>query len=148
MRIHLWNTLLSLFFAALMALGIGWLFATGRVFYQVPLRDLFLIALATYRLIRLFTYDVITKFIRDWFVGARKDSFLDTLGVLINCAWCTGFWFSFIVVFSYFATPYAWPVIIILAVAGAASFFMTFSNLIGWMAEDKKLDVHAKRGEG
>lgn len=147
MRIHPWNTLLSLFFAALMVVAIWWLFSTGRIFYQVPFRDLLLIALATFRLIRLFTYDIITKFIRDWFVNAKEDSFLGTLGTLINCPWCTGLWFAFLVVFSYFATPYAWPVIIILAVAGIASFFMTFSNLIGWMAEGRKLEVRSKFGE-
>ncbi|MDB5265951.1 MAG: sporulation protein [Parcubacteria group bacterium] len=147
MRIHLWNTLLSLFFAVLMVAAIWWLFATGRLFYQVPFRDLLLLALATYRLIRLFTYDIITKFIRDWFAGARENSLGGTLGALLNCPWCTGLWFSFLVVFSYFATPYAWPVIIILAVAGIASFFMTLSNLIGWMAEGRKLDVHSRFGE-
>lgn len=147
MRIHPWNTLLSIFFAALMLYGIWWLVVTHRFFYPLPVMDLFLIIFAIFRLIRLFTYDVITKFIRDWFVNAREDSFAYTLGMLINCPWCTGLWFSFLVVFSYFATPYAWPVILILAVAGLASFVMTFSNLIGWMAEGRKLDVRSRYGE-
>jgi len=147
MRIHLWNTLLSLFFAGLIAVAVWWLFAAQRIFYDVPPRDLVLIALATFRLIRLFTYDVITKFIRDWFADSRENSFMHTLGALLNCPWCTGLWFSFLVVLFYFATPFAWPVILILALAGAASFLMTISNLIGWAAEGRKLEVQTKFGE-
>ncbi|KND51030.1 MAG: hypothetical protein AB202_01305 [Parcubacteria bacterium C7867-007] len=147
MRIHPWNTVLSLFFAGLVAVAVWWLFMTGRVFYDVPVRDLALISLATFRLTRLFTYDVITKFIRDWFINSRENSFSHTLGALLNCPWCTGLWFSFMVVFFYFATPFAWPVILILALAGVASFLMTLANLVGWMAEDRKLEVKAKFGE-
>lgn len=147
MRIHIWNTLLSLFFAALMGYAVWWLFVTGRIFYQVPVRDITLMALATYRLIRLFTYDVITKFIRDWFVNARENSLGHTLGALLNCPWCTGLWFAFVVVFFYFATPFAWPVIIILAVAGVASFLMVIANWVGWSAEHRKLSVHSQFGE-
>ncbi|KND49726.1 MAG: hypothetical protein AB203_01410 [Parcubacteria bacterium C7867-008] len=147
MRIHPWNTLLSLFFAGLVALAAWWLFASERIFYEVPVRDLTLMALAIFRLTRLFTYDVITKFIRDWFVNTRENSFAHTLGALLNCPWCTGLWFSFIIVFAYFATPYAWPVILILALAGVASFFMTLSNLVGWMAEGRKLEIKETFGE-
>jgi hypothetical protein len=147
MRIHPWNTLLSIFFAGLIAWGIWWLFITHRFFYPLPILDFFLISLAIFRLIRLFTYDVITKFARDWFANSRENSFAHTLGTLLNCPWCTGLWFSFLVVFSYYATPFAWPVILILAVAGVASFLMTLSNLIGWMAEDRKHEVRSKFGE-
>ena len=147
MRIHPWNTLLSLFFGGLVAAGVWWIFTTHRIFYPLPVLDLVLMSLAIFRLIRLFTYDVITKFIREWFEGAREDSFAHTLGALLNCPWCTGLWFSFIIVFSYYATPFAWPVILILAVAGIASFLMTLSNLVGWMAEGKKLEVRSKFGE-
>ena len=147
MRIHPWNALLTLFFAALVAIAVWWLFAANRVFYDVPFRDLLLIALATFRLTRLFTYDVITKFMRDWFVGTRENSLPHTLGVLLNCPWCTGLWFSFLVVFFYFATPFAWPVIILLALAGLASFFMIVANLVSWTAEAKKLEVLSRKGE-
>jgi hypothetical protein len=147
MRIHFWNTILSLFYAGLVLTATWWLFVSGRIFYEVPFRDLILIALAIFRLVRLFTYDIITKFIREWFVGAKETSLAGTLGALLNCPWCTGLWFSLIVVFGYFASAYAWPIILILALAGLASFFMTLSNWIGWMAEAKKLEVRATYGE-
>ena len=141
MRIHLWNVLLSVFFALLMVLGITWLVSENLIFYDIPTRDLFLITLAIFRLIRLFSYDVITKFIRDWFMDAKENSFRHTVGALLNCPWCTGLWFSFIVVFFYFATPYAWPVILVLALAAVASFLQVLANLVGWYSEGKKKHV-------
>lgn len=138
-----WSIFFSLFFAALLFLGVDWLVANERITW-LSLEELFILALAIFRLIRLFTYDLITQFIRDWFVNVRPDSFASTLGSLINCPWCIGLWFSFFVVFFYFATPYAWPIILILALAGLASIFQITANLIGWHAEGKKLDVKSR----
>ncbi len=143
MRIHFWNLMFSLFFAFIFIVGVSWLFGTHRIFYDVSVRDILLISLATFRLIRLFTYDVITKFIRDSFVEARKGTFAFTAGELLNCPWCVGLWFSYIVLFFYFATPYAWPVILVLAVAAIASFFQIVANLIGWNAQYRKIETQA-----
>lgn len=131
----------SLFFAFILIVGISWLFTTHRIFYDISVRDLVLLSLATFRLIRLFTYDVITKFIRDSFSAARPDTFAHTAGALLNCPWCVGLWFSYIVLFFYFATPFAWPVILVLAVAAIASFFQIVANLIGWNAQLKKIEA-------
>lgn len=148
MRIHTWNVLFSLFFAVLVFYGVWYLAANRLIFYDVPVRDLVLIALATFRLVRLFTYDVITQFIRDWFVGARVNSFGHTLGALLGCPWCTGLWFSFVVVFCYFASPFFWPVLIILALAAVASLLQVISNWISWNAALRKLETMAfERGE-
>lgn len=148
MRIHTWNVVFSAFFAVLLFYGVWWLAASRLIFYDVPVRDLALISLAVFRLVRLFTYDVITQFIRDWFVGARLNSFGHTLGALLNCPWCTGLWFSFVVVFLYFATPYFWPVLLVLALAAVASLLQVLSNWIGWNAELRKLEAQAfGRGE-
>jgi hypothetical protein len=75
---------------------------------------------------------------RDWFAHAAPGTLRGTLNTLINCPWCIGLWFSFIVVFFYFATIYAWPVILILALAAVGSFLQVLSNLVGWSAEAKK----------
>lgn len=143
MKVHPWNAFFTLFFAALVFVGVWYLAAARLIFYDVPVRDLLLIALATFRLVRLFTYDVITAFIRDWFTDARPNTLRHTLGALLTCPWCTGLWFSFIVVFFYFATPYFWPVILILALAALATFFQILANLIGWAAEAKQHQAHA-----
>lgn len=144
MRIHFWNTVFSLFFIVLVVLGITYLAGVGRIFYDVPIRDVVLMALAIFRLVRLMTYDHITQFIRDWFANAPKNSFGHTVGQLINCPWCTGLWFSFIIVFFYFASIYSWPVILILSLAALASFLQILANSIGWSAEMKKQQVTGK----
>ncbi len=136
-----WNGSFSVFFALLIVLGILYLDVGHRFDRVISLGDFVLMALAIWRLIRLFTYDAITEFIRDWFEGAPPHTFRGTLGTLWNCPWCIGLWLSFVVVFFYFATPYAWPVILILALAAVASFLQILSNLIGWSAEAKKLQV-------
>ncbi|HEX8591164.1 MAG TPA: DUF1360 domain-containing protein [Candidatus Paceibacterota bacterium] len=146
MRIHFWNTFFSVFFLLLVVLGVSYLAEARLIFYDVPVRDLLLIALAVFRLVRLFTYDHITTFIRDWFKDAPVNSLRHTLGALLNCLWCTGLWFSFLVVFCYFATPFSWPVILVLALAALASFFQVFTNLVSWSAQLKKLEAHSFGG--
>jgi len=146
MRIHFWNTLLSLFFAFLVIVSIAVLSAQGRIFYTVPIRDIVLLSLAIFRLTRLFTYDKITQFIRDWFADAKPNTLRDTLGVLINCPWCIGLWFSWALVTFYFSSIYSWPVILILALAALGSVLQVLSNWIGWNAEAKKLEVQKMQG--
>ena len=138
MKFHFWYTTLSLFFVVFATFCYLWLAGNNKLTTQVPLVDLFLMALAVMRLVRLFTYDIITAFIRNWFVGADPQSFLGTLGMLIHCPWCTGLWFACMVVFFYLATPIAWYAILVLALASVATFFQLLANLIGWKAEIAK----------
>ena len=145
MKFHFWHTMLSLFFAAIAVAAYCWLVANGRLpvvgHAVVSLGDFILMMLATFRLVRLFTYDNITAFIREWFVDWDPKTFMGSLGTLINCPWCTGFWFALVVVFCYFATPIAWYAILVLALSSAASFTQIVSNAVGWQAEGKKLEV-------
>lgn len=141
MKSAFWNIVFSIFFAAIVIKGALWLTDGGRYIPAVSAFDLTLLSLAIFRLIRLTSYDVITKFIRDAVAPAPRDSFLGTFSQLVNCPWCTGLWFSFFVVFAYYATPAAYPIIIVLALAGVASFFQVLANLVGWHAEGKKREV-------
>lgn len=147
MRIHTWNFVFSLFFAVLVLWGATWLLTSGKIVTGITIGNFVLMSLAIFRLVRLFTYDHITQFIREWFVGHPEKSFLGTMGALLNCPWCTGLWFSFLVVFFAYATPIAWPIILILALAALASFIQIVTNLIGWHAEAKKIEVAHLRGE-
>lgn len=147
-RLALWNIAFSLFFILLLLIGIQWLFATNRFTPYVPLADFLLMALAIFRLIRLFSYDLITKFYRDWLAKQPEDSFLGTLSALMHCPWCSGLWFSYAVVFFYFATPISIPLILILALAGVASIIQILANLIGWSAEYKKRIVTGSQDGG
>ena len=141
MRFHFWNIVFSLFYIALTVSGYVWLAQRDLLAPHVSLADFSLMALATMRLIRLFTRDAITAFIRDWFVGKDPKSLLGTLGILINCPWCSGLWFAPAIVFFYFATPIAWYAILILALSAVASFLQIFASLIGWSAEVKKKEA-------
>jgi hypothetical protein len=141
LRHYFWDIVLSGFFAVLVIIGLSYLNSVHRLPGGVSFADLFLMALAIFRLVRLFTYDHITKFLRDYFAESKKYSLGATLGALLNCPWCTGLWFSAVVVFVYFATPYAWPIILLLALAALGSFFMILANLVGWHAEGKKRSI-------
>lgn len=136
-----WNIVFGLFFAALVIYGMLWLYVAGLLNRTLPVGDFVLMALAIFRLTRLVCYDVITKFVRDALSYAKEDSFFGTLHALVSCPWCAGLWFSFFVVFAYYLTPLAWPVILILALAGVASFVQILSNFVGWSAEKKKREV-------
>lgn len=147
MRIHFWNLVFSLFFAGLVLWAATWLVATGKAQAPITAGSFILMALAIFRLVRLFTYDHITSFFREWFAGKPETSLLGTMGALLNCPWCTGLWFSFLVVFFAYATPVAWPIILILALASIATFFQIVSNWVGWHAEGKKVEVTRMVGE-
>ncbi|HQU07634.1 MAG TPA: DUF1360 domain-containing protein [Candidatus Paceibacterota bacterium] len=147
MRTSFWDIFFAFFYLAALAYGLMWLAETNRLATWVPTSDFVLMALAVHRLTRLFTYDAITQFIRDWFAGANRGSFLGTLNTLIHCPWCTGLWFAMIVTLAYFATPYAWYVIFILALGSVGSFLQLFSNLIGWYAEARKLEAERMRAQ-
>lgn len=141
----LWNIIFSLFFAELVLTGFTYLSGEGKLVADIPLLDLVLMALATFRLVRLFTYDHITAFLREWLAPSRPGTFFGTVNDLLRCPWCTGVWFSFLAYFGYaFARAEVMPLILVLAIAALASFFQIFANLVGWNAEDKKLDVKLK----
>ena len=134
-----------IFYGIVFSYGIAFLAHAGKLTPWVPAGDFFLMALATQRLTQLFTYDTVTQFLRDAFSGFPRSSFLGTLGALLRCPWCTGLWFALVVVFGYFATPYAWYGILILALGSVGSFFQVLINMVGWYAEGKKQEVEYRR---
>lgn len=137
----LWNLVFSALFVSLSFGGL-WIVQGIRGLPQsVPVFDLILMILATFRLTRLVVYDSLFQFFRNWFTGSKAESFLGTLGTLVNCPWCIGLWFALFVVFFYYLTPGAWFFILFLAIAGVASVVQVSANLIGWNAEAKKREV-------
>lgn len=118
---HFWNFAYSVLFVIIVVLAMLYLDSRGKLPNRINVFNFILLSLATFRLIRLFVYDSITNFIRDHFkkysLGPGK-----TIANLLGCPWCTGVWMAFLVTFFYFATPYSWYPILLLAVAGVASF--------------------------
>lgn len=94
--------------------------------------------LASFRLTHLIVFDEITSFIRDPFVKViyeqdetgqvvRKIKLEGTgwqhwMGLFLSCHWCVGIWSSLFLVWLYIWFPITFPLHLILAVAGAASF--------------------------
>lgn len=140
-----WNILFSVAFLALAAWGYAFLSAGGLVRTDIGWSDLALLSLATFRLVRLFTYDHITAFLRDCVAAARPGTLLGTVKDLLGCPWCTGVWFASLVYFGYcLDRALVMPVVLVLAIAALATVFQVFTNLVGWNAEDKKIDVKHK----
>jgi hypothetical protein len=109
---------------------------------KITFLNLLILGLASFRLTRLIVFDKITEWIRTPFFDEMEEENEDGgievyyvpkktgvkkfLGELLSCYWCTGIWASVIVVVSYYLFPvYSTPIIVILAVAGLASFFET-----------------------
>jgi hypothetical protein len=153
---NFWNIVYSIFFLVFFLILLKILFIVrGSLPTSIPIFDLVLIILATFRLTRLFVYDKITRFLRDLFFHAnemyteegvtyfakkeRMHGPLRTVYELLTCPWCFSVWAATIVVFFYFLTPFAWLPILILAVSGVASFAQLVSNSVGWLAENGKI---------
>ena len=110
---------------------------------------LFLFALASFRLTRLLVFDKITAFIRSpfheeldevdedgtitTFIRIKGSGLRHWIGELLSCYWCTGVWCSAFLYFLWLFFPsVAQPLIVLLAIAGLAGMFETFtSKLIG-----------------
>ncbi|MFH0852208.1 MAG: DUF1360 domain-containing protein [bacterium] len=114
-----WNFFFSVVFAALLAASL-WFLRKNGLPRAIPIFDFILLGLAVFRLTHLFVYDHITGWLREFFerfqTGPGK-----TISNLLSCPWCTGIWVALFVSFAYFATPYAWYVILVFALAGAGT---------------------------
>lgn len=108
---------------------------------SIPLFDVFLISFAAFRITRLLVYDKIAQWLRDMFAGAPTGTFRHTIADLFACPWCVGFWGALVAVVAYFTLPWAWVVILFLALAGMGSLLQVIANAIGWRAESLKLEA-------
>ena len=141
--------------------GSMWYLARIGVDFYMTSWEFVLLALAVFRLIRLSTYDTIAQFLRDWFMDTKWEyddatklyrvtrtkpikGLRRELYELFACPWCIGVWLSLGLVFAFFAYPPTLYLVLILAVAGLASIVQILSNLIGWYAEGRKIEVKNK----
>jgi hypothetical protein len=150
---YFWNFVFGVVFLAFLFMGTIILDGEAyRPLTSLTRIDGVLLVLATFRLTRLFVYDNITAFFREQFFdiaeskggmtlvkparGPRR-----TLADLLTCPWCFGMWASATVTFFYFLTPYAVFPIIILAIGALGTFLQLIANMIGWKAEQLKMEV-------
>ena len=160
----MWNFFFSLFFIAALVFCLYMLYSVNGQFPStLPFLDAILLFFAAFRITRLVVYDKITRFFREWFISKRemeengvvwvelmplKSGFRKTLYDLLQCPWCVGLWAGLIVSVCYFLFPWAWFVILFLAVSGLGSLLQLIANYVGWHGENLKLDAHKKEREG
>jgi hypothetical protein len=106
--------------------------------FEISWFDFIVVILAAFRITHLLVFDGIAEFIRKPFIGevekedfdGNKEMVIEAkgtgirhfIGSLLSCYWCTGFWVSVATVLVFFYIPILYPVLLIFAVAGAASF--------------------------
>lgn len=126
-----------------------------RTYETLTLLDYTLMVLASFRIVRLVVYDKMFAFLREQFYNVTdyKGSVVlvkpesgprRTLADLFSCPWCFGVWAVFMVSFFYMLTSYAFYPTLILALSGVVSFIQILTNMIGWKAEQLKMDVEGR----
>jgi hypothetical protein len=153
---YFWNLVFSVFFLGFIFMGTIILGGEAyKPFATLSVVDYVLMTLATFRLVRLFLYDKITAFFREQFydvVESKSGITLEkpargprrTLADLLSCPWCFGMWAAGTVTFFYLLTPYAFYIVLMLAIGAVGSFLQLLANLIGWKAEQTKADVESR----
>jgi hypothetical protein len=100
-----------------------------------------ILVLASFRLTHLIVFDDIASFIRNPFLSVtyeedasgqvirhmeiRGRGLRYWIGSLLSCYWCVGIWTSLLLVILYWFVPVLFPLLIVLAVAGAAAIIET-----------------------
>lgn len=142
---NLWNFIFSLFFFIVLGAAVWYVgMVQGSYPTSIPPFDVLLISFAAFRITRLLVYDKIAQWLRDMFAGARVGTFRHTIEDLFACPWCIGFWGALSAATAYYTVPWAWFVILFLALAGIGSLLQVVANAIGWHAENLKLEAKEK----
>ena len=153
---YFWNVLFLIFFLCLGLMATIILQSeTYKPFDELTLIDFALITLASFRVVRMVVYDKIFAFFREQFYDATEykgnvvlvkpeSGPRRTLADLLSCPWCFGVWATAMVSFMYLLTPYAFFPVLFLALSAVASTLQITANLIGWKAEQAKLDVESR----
>ena len=153
---YFWNVVFLIFFLCLVFMGTVILQSEAyKQYVDLTLADFIIMSLASFRIIRMVSYDKIFAFVREQFYdpteykgeiilvkpegGPRR-----TLADLLSCPWCFGVWATAMVTFFYLLTPYAVFPVYFLALSSVASMLQIIANLIGWKAEQAKLDVESR----
>lgn len=133
---HFWHFITSAIFAVVATMMVLFLWKSNEIPTSIPLFDFFMLTLATFRITRLLVHDLVMDFVRDQFADATYGLRL-SMHDLLDCPWCTGAWVALFVGFAYFAIPLAWPLILIMAVAGFGTLLTILASLMMISLEGK-----------
>jgi hypothetical protein len=141
----IWNAF-SIFFYAFLVFVAGYFYhRSGRSLDDITIWKWFIMVMATYRLTRILVYDRIFKFFRDFTKATSTKAFFIAMKNLITCPWCAGVWAALLVFVLEMFVPYGIYLNYLLAMAGAGSFFLVITNLVGLAAENKQMEVRKTR---
>ncbi len=152
-NLNFWNFFMLLVSLVIFGFFVYLLDAKNGLPTEIKIFDFILISLAVFRLTRLFVADEVSDFFHAMFQCKTRKKDKDTgeyiivleepiSGIrvsilhLLECLWCTGVWASIFVTFAYFYFEFAWFIILVLAIAGLASFIHLIANATGWTAEN------------
>ncbi|MDD5197465.1 MAG: DUF1360 domain-containing protein [Candidatus Gracilibacteria bacterium] len=130
----IWNGIFTLLFLLLFGMLVFWLNLQGPLPHRIEPFDFLLLSFATFRLIRLLTYDKITNFVRAYF-GSKDHSLGRTIFELLICPWCSGIWSALLLIAIFTLFSFGWFFILLLSVAGFASFLQIVINSVSHYGE-------------
>ncbi|HZG79298.1 MAG TPA: DUF1360 domain-containing protein [Brevibacillus sp.] len=109
--------------------------------FGISFLDLLILVLASFRLTHLIVFDEITAFIRKPFLSVSYDPDVSGqlvrnveykgtglrrwIGSLLACHWCVGVWVAAVILLLYTYVPITYPLLLVLAIAGAAAVIET-----------------------
>lgn len=109
--------------------------------YNMNWLHFLILVLSSYRLTHLIVFDSITAFLRKPFleetyeeneagnlvreVQIKGSGIRYWIGQMISCYWCTGVWSAAGIVLLYWLVPMSFPVLLLLAISGAAAIIET-----------------------
>jgi len=150
--VYLWNFIFSALFVVVLAGLLVFLDRVKGLPESISIFDVTLITLATFRITRLFVYDEVVDFLREAVLIPQKGEDMltgekivmreepvrgprRTLAHLLGCPWCMGVWGALFLTFFHLYFAWAWIVLLVLSIAGVATFIQITANMIGWKAE-------------
>lgn len=142
-----WNFASIFVYIALLIL-VGYIMEKrGYEITNITIKDLIIVALASFRMTRILVFEKILKFIRDFTKSKQNLYILNTVRYIVTCPWCAGVWVTLFIVVLYFLVPYGIFLVYILALSGVASFIVLMANFIGLKIEEKQSEIHPRKKE-
>ncbi len=139
---YFWNVVFGLFFLLLATMGAIILESESIIpLNELTLVDFALVTLASWRVVQLFVSDHITRWLREQFYDIKKvgkgytlvkptTGPRRTLADLFSSPWCFGIGASAAVTFGYLITPYAYYLVLFLAISAVATFLQIFASAV------------------
>lgn len=141
-----WNFIYSVSFIVVIVLISVFSNSIHFLIDDLKLFDFVVISLAAYRLTRLLVYDKVLNFLRDFIIKSESEAgFVKSTKYFLTCPWCAGIWMTLLVVVLYLYCPAGRLFAYILAISGVASFIHIVISLLGWLSEERKINLKKLR---